>query len=62
MKANRILGMLKNAFLIRDSELWMNLYVALVQAWNPCLEKYITKIEKVQKIASNIPKRYEGKA
>ena len=44
----------------------MNLYVALlrphleyaVQAWNPCLEKDITKIEKVQIRASKIPEGF----
>ena len=47
-KANRILGMLKGTFYSRDPRLWTDCYVSLVefavQAWNPYLEKDITKI------------------
>ena len=42
-KANSMIGMLKNAFVCRDSELWKKLYVSLIRphleyavsVWNP---------------------------
>ena len=58
-KANRILGMLKGTFYSRDPRLWRDCYVLFVefavQAWNPYLEKDITKIVEVQIRASKIP-------
>ena len=61
-KANRILGMLKRIFVSRDLGLWKDLYVSLVrphleyvvQAWNPHLEGYIDRIERVQRRATRI--------
>ena len=58
-RANKILGMLKRAFICRDPFLWKDLYVSLVrphlendvQAWSPFLEDDIKKIEKVQERA-----------
>jgi len=63
-KGNKILGMLKNTFVSRDSELWKKLYTTLVrphleyaaQLWSPDLDKDIERLEKVQRRASKIPK------
>ena len=56
-KANRILGMLKRAFICRDPDLWKDLYVSLVrphfeyavQDWNPFLEGDVKNIETFKK-------------
>ena len=54
-KANRTLGILKRTFESREPGLWKDLYVSLVrphleyagQAWNPHLQGYVDKIERV---------------
>ena len=62
-RANKILGMLKRAFICRDSCLWKDLYMFLVRphleyavkAWSLLPEGDIKKIEKVQERATRIP-------
>ena len=61
-KANRMLGMLKRSFEIRDHGLWKDLYFTLVclhleydvQVLNPHLQGDIHKIERVQIRATRI--------
>jgi len=62
-KANSMIGMLKNAFVCRDSELWKKLYVSLIRphleyavsVWNPRLRRDIDVLERVQKRVLRIP-------
>jgi len=62
-KANSMIGMLKNAFVCRDSELWKKLYVSLIRphleyavsVWNPRLRRDIDALERVQKRVLRIP-------
>ena len=66
-KANRTLHMIKRSFKSRNSGLWKDLYVSLlrlhlkyaVQAWNPHLQVFIDKIERVQRRANRIPTDFE---
>ena len=67
-RANRVLGMLKRAFVCRDVGLWRDLYVALVrphleyavQVWNPRWMRDIARIEAVQRRATKIPTVLSG--
>ena len=62
-KANSMIGMLKNAFVSRNVEVWMNMYVGMVRpyleyavsAWNPHLHRDINALEKVQERVLRIP-------
>ena len=62
-KANSVLGMLRNAFTSRDTELWTSLYKTYVRphlefaapAWNPYLKRDKQVIEKVQRRVTRIP-------
>ena len=62
-KANRVIGMLKNAFVCRDVDIWKKLYVSLVRphveyavsVWKPRLRRDIDAFERVQKRALRIP-------
>ena len=62
-KANSIIGMLKNAFVCRDVDIWIKLYVSLVRphleyavsVWKPRLRRDIDALERVQKRALRIP-------
>ena len=62
-KANSMIGMLKNAFVSRNVEVWMNMYVGMVRpyleyavsAWNPHLRRDINALEKVQERVLRIP-------
>ena len=62
-KANSVIGMLKNAFVSRDVELWIKLYVSLVRphleyavsVWKPRLRRDIDALERVQKRVLRIP-------
>jgi len=62
-KANNVIGMLKNAFVCRDVDIWIKLYVSLVRphleyavsAWKPRLRRDIEALERVQKRALRIP-------
>lgn len=61
--ANRILGVLRNAFVSRDLEIWRRLYSTYirphlefaVQAWCPNSKGDIQVIERVQRRATKIP-------
>lgn len=61
--ANRVLGVLRNAFVSRDLEIWRRLYTVYVrphlefavQAWCPHSKGDIKAIEKVQRRATKIP-------
>ena len=67
-KANRVLGMLQNTFIVRDSDVWVALYVSLVrphldyavQVWNPYQIGEKKLIEKVQERALNVPFEFRG--
>ena len=58
-KANSVIGMLKNAFVCRDVDIWIKLYVSLVRphleyavsVWKPRLRRDIDALERVQKRA-----------
>ena len=62
-KANSVIGMLKNAFVCRDVDIWKNMYVSLVRphleyavsVWKPRLRRDIDALERVQKRALRIP-------
>ena len=62
-KANSVIGMLKNAFVCRDVDIWIKLYVSLVRphleyavsVWKPRLRRDIDALERVQKRALRIP-------
>ena len=62
-KAYSMIGMLKNAFVSRDVEIWKNLYVSMVRphleyavsVWSPHLRKDIDALEKVQERVLRIP-------
>ena len=62
-KANSVIGMLKNAFVCRDVDIWIKLYVSLVRphleyavsVWKPRLRRDINALERVQKRALRIP-------
>ena len=55
-KANSVIGMLKNAFVCHDVDIWIKLYVSLVRphleyavtAWKPRLRRDIDGLERVQ--------------
>ena len=58
-----MIGMFKNAFVSRNVEVWMNMYVGMVRpyleyavsAWNPHLRRDINALEKVQEGVLRIP-------
>ena len=62
-KANSVIGMLKNAFVCRDVDIWKNMCVSLVRphleyavsVWKPRLRRDIDALERVQKRALRIP-------
>jgi hypothetical protein len=63
-EANRVLGMLKKAFVSKESILWKKLYTTYVrphleyaiQAWSPYCKRDIKVLEKVQRRATKVPK------
>ena len=63
LKGNKMLGMLKRAFVSRDVDLWSGLYKSLVrphleyavQAWSPSLSNDKNILEDVQKRLTKIP-------
>ena len=62
--ANRVLGLLRNTFVSRDVGLWKRLYTTYIrphleyaiQVWSPIHEGDISKLEKIQRRATRIPK------
>ena len=62
-KANSVIGMLKNAFVCREVDVWKTMYVSLVRphleyavsVWKPRLRRDIDALERVQKRALRIP-------
>ena len=62
-KANSVIGMLKNALVCRDVDIWIKLYVSLVRphleyavsVWKPRLRRDIDALERVQKSVLKIP-------
>jgi hypothetical protein len=67
-KANRILGMLSRTFESKEVDIWKQLYTSMVrphleyafQVWSPILEGYISKLEKIQRRATKIPKKLKN--
>ena len=70
LKANQVLGSLKKAFVGRSAALWKRLYTTYVrphleyavQAWCPYTRRDIATLEKVQRIATRLPKNLSSLA
>jgi len=66
--ANRVLSMLRNAFVSRDSNIWRRLYMTYVRphlefavsAWNPHQRGDVKTLEKVQRRATRVPTSLKG--
>ena len=67
-KANCVMGMLKHAFVSRDSKIWRKLYMTYIRpqlefcvsVWSPFLKAEVSTLEKVQRRATKIPHRLKN--
>ena len=66
---NRMMGLLKNAFVSRDKRIWKRLYTTYIrphlefaiQAWCPYEKRDIKALESVQRRVTRIPACLKGK-